>query len=122
MDGLVETCLLRRGGSGGLGLVVPGGGPAVDAAAVLVGPDCGLHFEGDWDVEVASPEQLLVLVEAVHVLGVLAVRFYELAVRAVELLIGPVGLVAALAVLVNGHLVFVGAVEDPKWGSGYLLR
>lgn len=44
----------------------------------------------------------------------LAVRFYELAMRAVKLLIGSVGLIVALAVVINRHLVLIGAVEDPK--------
>lgn len=57
---------------------------------------------------------MFVLVQVIHVFGMLTVRFYELAMRAVKLLIGSVGLIVALAVVINRHLVLVGTVEDPK--------
>lgn len=51
-----------------------------------------------------------------------AVWFYELAMCAVKLLIWAVGLMCVLSIIINRNLIFIGAVEDPKWCWGYLFR
>jgi hypothetical protein len=70
---------------------------------------------------VASPQYGLVLVEGIGMFGVFAVGLNEFAMRAVELLVGGVGL-GGSRVVIDGHAVLVRRVEDPVWGGRYLLR
>ncbi len=80
----------------------------------------GVDVEGvDWEVEVASPEDGLVLVEVVQVLCVFAVGFSELVVSAVKLVVCSVW--TFLWLLVNGDLVLVCTVEDTAYESRILV-